>query len=116
MLRRQLYAAASSSPDAIGIISWNEFSENSHIEPSVAYGTAYVSALAETRGLDFDPEGELLTADQRPPVALSYGLPGLAAMFVLLLASLWRVVASARRPDPDLSESGESQQAGFSAR
>lgn len=33
-LRRALDVAATTAPDAIGIISWNEFSENSHIEPS----------------------------------------------------------------------------------
>ena len=38
-LRRELDAAASSSPDAIGVISWNEFSENTFVEPSRAYGS-----------------------------------------------------------------------------
>ena len=33
-LRAELDAAATSSPDAIGLISWNEFSENTHVEPS----------------------------------------------------------------------------------
>jgi hypothetical protein len=37
-LRRQWAAASHSAPDAIGIISWNEFSENSHIEPSRNHG------------------------------------------------------------------------------
>jgi hypothetical protein len=33
-LQVELDAALRSSPDAIGLISWNEFSENTHIEPS----------------------------------------------------------------------------------
>jgi len=46
-LQKQLNAALRSSPDAIGLISWNEFSENSHIEPSQAYGYRYLEFLAE---------------------------------------------------------------------
>src|SRR4030095_6211347 len=34
-LQIEMSAAFQSSPDAIGLISWNEFSENSHVEPSV---------------------------------------------------------------------------------
>jgi hypothetical protein len=49
-LRRQYAAAISSHPDAIGVISWNEFSENSYIEPSRKYGEAYVKVLAELIG------------------------------------------------------------------
>ena len=45
-LRRQFETAVSSDPDAVGIISWNEFSENSYIEPSRKYGTAYLEILA----------------------------------------------------------------------
>ena len=40
----------SSSPDAIGLISWNEFSENTHIEPSRAYGSRYLRLVGEVRG------------------------------------------------------------------
>ena len=38
-----------SSPDAIGLISWNEFSENSHIEPSENYDHRYLNVLAKIR-------------------------------------------------------------------
>lgn len=48
-LRRQLAAAAAASPDAIGLISWNEFSENSHVEPSAAHGRRYLDVLREIR-------------------------------------------------------------------
>jgi hypothetical protein len=43
-LLRECAGALHSSPDAIGLISWNEFSENSHIEPSVDHGTRYLDA------------------------------------------------------------------------
>jgi hypothetical protein len=43
----QYNAAMQSSPDAIGLISWNEFSENSHIEPSEKYGDRYLKVMAK---------------------------------------------------------------------
>jgi len=46
-LRIEMGTAFQSSPDAIGLISWNEFSENSHIEPSQAYGNRYLIVLNE---------------------------------------------------------------------
>jgi hypothetical protein len=48
-LKTELITALQSLPDAIGLISWNEFSENSHIEPSQAHGNLYLKVLAETR-------------------------------------------------------------------
>ncbi len=50
MLRTQLSAAYQSAPDAIGIISWNEFSENSQVEPSCLYGTQSLGVLADFLG------------------------------------------------------------------
>lgn len=49
-LATQFDAAMSSSPDAIGLISWNEFSENSHIEPSCRHGADYLEATARLVG------------------------------------------------------------------
>jgi hypothetical protein len=46
-LRRQYAAAVSSSPDVLGLISWNEFSENSYVEPSLKYGTRYLDVLRD---------------------------------------------------------------------
>jgi hypothetical protein len=43
-------AAIKSSPDALGLISWNEFSENSHVEPSVAHGNRYLAVLRNITG------------------------------------------------------------------
>jgi glycosyl hydrolase family 99 len=49
-LRTEMSIALRSAPDAIGLISWNEFSENSHIEPSHNYGYRYLEILAEIQG------------------------------------------------------------------
>jgi hypothetical protein len=46
-LRIQLNAALQSSPDVVGLISWNEFSENSHIEPSQDHGHRYLEVIDE---------------------------------------------------------------------
>ena len=46
-LQIELNAALQSSPDAIGLISWNEFSENSHIEPSEEHGHRYLEVLTD---------------------------------------------------------------------
>ncbi|MCW2725596.1 MAG: hypothetical protein JWN35_2517 [Frankiales bacterium] len=56
-LRAEYSAAVQSSPDALGLISWNEFSENTYVEPSQTYGDRYLKVL-----------GELLKA---PPVPAS---------------------------------------------
>jgi len=45
-LRLEMNAALASSPDAIGLISWNEFSENSAVEPSQIYGSSTLKTLA----------------------------------------------------------------------
>jgi len=45
-LRQEYSAAVSSSPDALGLISWNEFSENTHVEPSRTNGDRYLSLLS----------------------------------------------------------------------
>lgn len=50
-LRRQMGLIAETRPDAIGLISWNEFSENSHIEPSVDHGYQYLDVVRDARPL-----------------------------------------------------------------
>jgi hypothetical protein len=56
--RTQINTAMASSPDALGIISWNEFSENSHIEPSLTYGMKYLEILSEINHLPAPVIGE----------------------------------------------------------
>ena len=88
-LRVQMDAALASAPDAIALISWNEFSENSHIEPSEKYGTLALDTLAEREGvippriLDFDSSAPATTA--RSDV---YGLYVLSAFFMLIASSV----------------------------
>jgi Glycosyl hydrolase family 99 len=92
-LRRQLDAATSSSPDVIGLISWNEFSENTHVEPSVRHGARYLEVLADVKGATVDIDADL---DSNVPgtTGRSYGPAILAGLFALAIGS---VVLAARR-------------------
>jgi hypothetical protein len=86
-LRREFAGALGSSPDAVGLISWNEFSENSQIEPSRAYGSRYLRVVANMLGAaaaaipDFD-------SDQQPAHGTAYGLPLLVGAGALCLAGV----------------------------
>ncbi len=87
-LRRQLNAAVRSSPDAVGLISWNEFSENSHIEPGETYGTQALELLANRKdgvvkatGVDSSDPG---TTDQRN----FYGLSVLGGLVLFVCGSI----------------------------
>jgi hypothetical protein len=51
-LRIQFESALAASPAAVGLISWNEFSENSHIEPSCAFGDRYLTITAELLNME----------------------------------------------------------------
>ena len=86
-LREELDAAASSDPDALGLISWNEFSENTHIEPSVRHGSRYLDVVADVRHAKLPQSGEF---DSSEPAAtgVNYGVPLLGAMALFLIASL----------------------------
>ena len=46
-MRRLWSAAAATGSDIRLIVSWNEFIENSHIEPSANYGSTYVDVVRE---------------------------------------------------------------------
>ena len=48
--RSSWLGALRSNPSAIGIISWNEFSENSQIEPSETYASEYLRITAALTG------------------------------------------------------------------
>jgi hypothetical protein len=104
-LRTQYAAAIASEPDAIGIISWNEFSENSHIEPSVRYGDRYLRVMADIlhapspRLPDFDSSAPQGTSGQ-----LSWPVVGLGGLALLTAGS---VIVIARRKTPTL-ERGRS--------
>lgn len=85
-LHQEMAAAARSGPDAIGLISWNEFTENSYIEPSVTYGARYVDVLSSIlKGQsmtdilppegDFDPS-EAASTEVRPNTLIILGSLG----------------------------------------
>jgi hypothetical protein len=89
-LQRELSTALASSPDVIGLISWNEFSENTHVEPSENYGTTALDSLAQRhitvtpQILDFDSSAPGTT--QRNNFYGVYTLGGFAAFIVTSLA------------------------------
>lgn len=64
-LRAGWDAALGSSPDAIGIISWNEFSENTHIETSRTFGSTYLDVVRDLTGAPA-PSGELDSSSPGP--------------------------------------------------
>lgn len=110
-----LNAAVSSSPDAIGVISWNEFSENSHIEPSRQHGAQMLDVLSQFNHL---PLPDIPNFDSSEPDGLFSGIPlgrtlalsGLAGVFLasLLIVGLRQRVESSQkpvsRPPADLKE------------
>jgi len=90
-LRRQLDAAQRSGPDAIGLISWNEFSENSQVEPSHRYGTTALRVLADVNGTHLKGVGMLDSSqpDQSAggpspiPAGLTFLVLGLGTVYLL---------------------------------
>jgi len=99
-LERQLGTALQSSPDAVGLISWNEFSENSHIEPSEQHGTRYLEVLSALNNLPAPQVGEF---DSSEPAAVVYSeiagskyaaIGGFVALALVSLGILiWRQVS-----------------------
>ena len=93
-LRREMDTAIRSSPDAVGLISWNEFSENTHIEPSQQYGSRYLEVLADIQQgeapliLDFDSSAPATT--NRSNSSPFYILVGMAALMMLSIGAIVR--------------------------
>ena len=90
-LLRELDAAQGASPDAIGLISWNEFSENSYVEPSQKYGGRYLNVLADERGA---PGPKVESFDSSDPGTksgggLSYTLPLVGGLILLIGGGMW---------------------------
>jgi hypothetical protein len=95
-LRRQYDAALSSSPDAVGLISWNEFSENSHMEPSEKYGARYLEVLADIRGAT-PPKVQAFDSSEPASTARSYGPPVIGAALIIVLGVLFMSFRRRRR-------------------
>lgn len=97
-LRLEMNAAVQSAPDAIGLISWNEFSENSHIEPSLTHGNRYLQVLAEVRSASAPT---VLDFDSSAPAGIALGNTGrffaLALLGALILLSLLTITVRASR-------------------
>ncbi len=108
-LRREVSAATQSGPDALGLISWNEFSENSNLEPSKLFGDRYLQVLSEIAQLP-TPSIDLLGSSDDEPGGLAATPPPdplrlvIVALLVvaLILAPLFLVRArrSGRARDP----------------
>jgi hypothetical protein len=93
-LRQQMDVAIRSSPDAVGLISWNEFTENSHVEPSVNYGTQSLEVLADIRGTVFPKTSDFDSSEPGDTKVRPGNLILLSALLVLVIASVlviaWR--------------------------
>ncbi|MCC6237404.1 MAG: hypothetical protein IT299_07505 [Dehalococcoidia bacterium] len=102
--------ALESRPDALGIISWNEFDENTQIEPSGKLGTRALEVLADYTSGHAPATVQRLeafaTTPDEPPPALSAGpawlsvIVGLVAMLAVVVVTGVAVVrgVNARRP------------------
>ena len=67
----------------VGLISWNEYSENSHVEPSREDGGRALAVLADALGARPASTGDL-DSSQSSPTGAQYGLPLLGAFAVVL--------------------------------
>ncbi|HEX9091490.1 MAG TPA: endo-1,3-alpha-glucanase family glycosylhydrolase, partial [Anaerolineales bacterium] len=89
--RTEINTAMASSPDALGIISWNEFSENSYIEPSQKYGSQYLDILSQTLNtpgpkiIEFDSSIPDRTFNEIIPGSRLVALGGLAGLILVSL-------------------------------
>jgi hypothetical protein len=95
-LRREMDAAAHASPDAIGLISWNEFSENTHVEPSERYGGRYLDVVADIRGAQ-GPEVEGFESSEPGATGPGYGVQLLISVLALLAGGLALMVRRGAR-------------------
>jgi len=104
-LRMEYNAAVASSPDALGLISWNEFSENTHVEPSERYGNSALTDLARlVRGPSVDTS--LVTGDSDESGSEGILTAGAALWVVLLLAAALPIYAWSRRQPPASKDDG----------
>jgi hypothetical protein len=98
-LRRQLDTAQKSDPDVIGLISWNEFSENTHIEPSRNEGMTSLEVLADVHGTEFKAADDL---DSSAIGNRSQGPGALAGLLGSIIVALAIVSYVGRRKRSDV--------------
>lgn len=94
--RIEINTAMSSSPDALGIISWNEFSENTHIEPSQKFGAQYLNILSDINQMPPPQIGEFDSsqpAAEYPEVLSGSRMIALGSVAFIVLAGLVLIAA-----------------------
>jgi hypothetical protein len=84
-LRSEYATAVASSPDLLGLISWNEFSENSYVEPSRSFGRRYLDVLQELRRTPAPQPTSALDSSEPPPASGSSSWSRQARWNLLLL-------------------------------
>ncbi|MFF0474571.1 endo-1,3-alpha-glucanase family glycosylhydrolase [Streptomyces sp. NPDC004284] len=110
-LRAEYAAALGSSPDVIGLISWNEYSENTHVEPSRDHGDFFLGVLRGLRGVPAGvPAVQSPSSPARPvarpdPSRSYWAFVGVAAPMLLITPLAVRRLRAARRgPAPVAGE------------
>lgn len=94
--RIEINTAMASTPDALGIISWNEFSENSHIEPSQKYGSQYLDMLSQilktpaTNVTEFDSSIPDKTYTDIFPQSRVIALGGLGILVIISMVMIFQ--------------------------
>jgi hypothetical protein len=121
-LRAEYSAALSSSPDVLGLISWNEFSENSYVEPSQKYGSFYLDTLRELRGATLPANASAQDSSSTGAAAAGYW-PNVLRLggFGLMLCGAAALPAALRAPrrraaDPKRAPGAGNGLAGVGAR
>jgi hypothetical protein len=96
-LTRSLDNAFASSPDAVGVISWNEWSENTYIEPGEMYGDRELTVLTDYLAARSSPLPPSTTEPDSSTDAAGSGWSGARAGLVLLLLTGGAIVWLGRR-------------------
>jgi hypothetical protein len=105
-LRTEYATMLRSSPDVMGLISWNEFSENTYVEPSHKFGMRYLDVLRELRqtsapalpsAADSSAEGPPSQHATSPPAGGETNLWLLAAFPAVLAAAVCLLALVRRR-------------------
>ena len=90
-LRAEWRTALASTPDMIGVISWNEYSENSEIEPTTAFGARYLNVVGELTGKGFVFRGNF-DSSSTPAHTSGYTMALLVGIAAVLLTCVGAVV------------------------
>jgi hypothetical protein len=110
--RREFAGALASSPDAIGVISWNEFSESTQIEPSVRYRDRYLSLLARVLGGRAPAVGGF-SSEGRSATGTQFGLVVIGVLVLVVACAMMVVFQRGRfgagRPGGRSSDSSGSR-------